>query len=469
MSGDDNEVLLRHLVRKRAAETPDAVAVLHPDGSETTFAALDALVDRRAAACGSPAGRTPVVVPSDATGVATVHGVWRAGGSVVLLSPLLPPSERDRRAAETLRAPAVPGEAAVIFTSGTTGRPKGAVLTFAGIAGALRTIGSGIGLADGRAPTIPARSPSPTFMSLAHIGGFFASLNALYQGKPLLPVARFRAGEVFDLVPRFGLTILRLSPAMLHDLAHWPEDRSLAPVRTASVGSAALSVATRRRFEERYGIPVLDNYGQTEFGGAIAFERYEDVKAGRRPVGSVGRVAPGVEVRIVDAEGAAVETGAVGEIWARAPSALAAYLEDGAVVDPRRNGWVPTGDLGRLDGGGFLYLTGRIRDVIVCGGFNVYPAMVEAVIERHPGVLESAVAGLPDERLGEIPVAAIAVSAANGPVDTVALARSLRDDLAPYEIPRRFLTVTRIPRNDTGKPDRAAILAFFAGPAASTD
>jgi long-chain acyl-CoA synthetase len=473
--------VLRALLRDRAAHVPESVALYQPSGDVTTFDELQRMADELGRALPAGPSRVAVRITNTPIGIAAAHAVWQRGSSAVLLGPRLPRREVERRLAETGCAavvdldggapavrpvasePAPPAgdEALVVFTSGTTGRPKGALLTTRSIAASVGSIADGVGMSGGRLPTNPPRSPSPTFLPLFHVGGLLGTITAMYLGKPTLIVDRWSVDDVFDLVPRFGLTMLRLAPPMLHDLATAPGDRSLRPVKVISVGSAALSEGLRRRIEERYGVVVLNNYGQTELSGAIAFERYDDVKAGRRPPGTVGRIAPGVEVRVVDADGRDVPAGEPGELWARTPGALEAYVVDGAVVDPRRDGWVTTGDIGSVDAEGFVHLLGRAGDVVVCGGFNVYPAVVEAALARVPGVVDAAVVGVDDERLGEIPVAVVTVEDSCGvDVDRVQLA--LRDELAPYELPRRLAVVDAVPRTELGKPDRAAIVALVS-------
>ncbi len=206
-------------------------------------------------------------------------------------------------------------------------------------------------------------------------------------------------------------------------------------------------------------MPVLRNYGQTEFAGAIAFERPDDVGAGRRPPGSVGRAAPGVEVRIVDADGVELPRGCIGEIQARAASAMSGYLDaDGRLSATTTGSWIATGDLGALDSDGFVSVVGRVKDLILCGGFNVYPAQVESALNRIDGVVDSAVAGVADDRLGEIPVAVV-VGAAG--LTEQGLRQSLRAELAAYELPRRIRFVAAIPRLDTGKVDRVTVAALL--------
>jgi long-chain acyl-CoA synthetase len=350
----------------------------------------------------------------------------------------------------------------VMFTSGTTGTPKGASLTFAALRGSVAGIASGIGLPEeGRAPKQPARDPRIVLVPIAHMGGFLGVLTAWWLGKPALLVSKFSTERVFDLAARYRLGVLGLTPAMVWELA---EDRSGTPlpgVDSVTVGTAAIPEATRLTFEDKYVIPVLRNYGQTEFAGAIAFERPQDVADGKRPDGTVGRVAPGVEVTILDAEGLPVGPGEVGEIAARAASAMSGYLgTDGRPADPGQ--WLRTGDLGRLDDDGFLFVVGRVRDMIVCGGFNIYPAQLEAALNELPEVADSAVNAVPDERLGEVPIAAV-VLREGAAADAESVRSALRNTLAAYELPRRIAFVDEIPRHESGKIDRDAVARLVEG------
>jgi fatty-acyl-CoA synthase/O-succinylbenzoic acid--CoA ligase len=354
------------------------------------------------------------------------------------------------------RQSAPDGEAVVMFTSGTTGKPKGASLTFAALRGSLVGIAAGNSLADdGRLPRVPARGPRLVLVPVAHMGGFLAVLTAWWLGKPALLVEKFSPRLVIDLAHRYRIGVLAMTPAMVWEMAQLDDTAQLPGINSASVGTAAVPEATRTAFEEKYGIPLLRNYGQTEFAGAIAFERPADVGAGLRPPGTVGRIAPGVEVAILDPDDVSLPTGLIGEIAARAASRMSGYLgADGKPADPGH--WLRTGDLGKLDDDGFVYVVGRVRDMVVCGGFNVYPAQVEAALNELPEVADSAVAGLPDERLGELPVAAVVLQPQVS-TDAETIRQQLRTRLAAYELPRRLIFVDAIPRLDTGKVDRPAV------------
>lgn len=462
------------ILTRSATAAPDGIGLI-VDGVEYTYGQL-AAASARVASQLAPGTRVLARLGNTAASIVAIHAAWRAGCSLVTTSTMVPETAVRRRATETAvatllepakglvvavtdtgtRNPSPPGEAVVMFTSGTTGTPKGASLSFAALRGSLAGIARGTGLNDGgRAPSTPARAPRVVFVPIAHMGGFLGVLTAWWLGKPALLVEKFSPERVFELADRYRLGVLGLTPAMVWEMAQIKDSKPLPGVDSVIVGTAAIPEATRLAFQAKYGVPVLRNYGQTEFAGAIAFERPDDVAAGRRPEGTVGRVAPGVEVAIIDAAGSIVPTGDVGEITARAASAMTGYL-DSAGVPSAPTAWLRTGDLGILDQDGFLYIVGRVRDMVVCGGFNVYPAQVEAALNQLAEVADSAVAGIPDDRLGEIPVAAVVLRDGCA-TDADSIREGLRSHLAAYELPRRVVFVDAIPRHDSGKVDRDSV------------
>jgi len=248
------------------------------------------------------------------------------------------------------------------------------------------------------------------------------------------------------LLARWDIDQLQLTPAMIHMLATTDEPLDLSSVKYVTSGTAPLSIATRERFEKRYGVPVMQAYGMSETG-AVAQERYEDVVAGRRGPGSVGRIAEGVDVLIrpLDDDRPAGE----GEILVRTDELTTEFI-GGAKVPLDEDGWFPTGDVGRIDDG-ILYITGRVQEKIIVGGFNVYPAEVEDAVRRSPLVRDAVVVSVPDERLGEIPVAGVVWA---GEPDPDALIAQLRADLAGYKVPRSLFTLDAVPLTPREKVDR---------------
>lgn len=470
------------ILARSAAKAPDSTALI-VDGVEHTFGRLDKAAAELSAQL-VPNTRVLARLGNDAASIVAIHAAWRAGCSIVTASTMVPQSEVDRRITETavsavltpvaadslrvdladtgVRQPGPASEAVIMFTSGTTGTPKGASLSFSALRGSLAGIAAGTGLPDeGRGPAQPARGPRIVLVPIAHMGGFLGVLTAWWLGKPALLVQKFTAERVFELAGRYRLGVLGLTPAMVWELAQDTGDRALPGVDSVIVGTAAIPEATRLNFEAKYSVPVLRNYGQTEFAGAIAFERPQDVAAGRRPEGTVGRVAPGVDVAILDSEGLQVAPGEVGEIAARAASAMSGYLD--ADGNPSNiDDWLRTGDLGRIDADGFLFVVGRVRDMIVCGGFNIYPAQVEAALNALPEIADSAVGAIADERLGEVPVATVVLDR-GAETDAKSVRAALRSRLAAYELPRRVVFVDAIPRHETGKVDRDAVSRLVEG------
>jgi acyl-CoA synthetase (AMP-forming)/AMP-acid ligase II len=268
----------------------------------------------------------------------------------------------------------------------------------------------------------------------------------MWIGRPSVVVPRFTVPAVRALLTRFDMDTLQLTPTMLHMMANAEESLDLQGVKYVTSGTAPLSIDTRERFEERYGVPVMQAYGMSEVG-AVAQERYDDVVAGRRGPGSVGRIAAGVEVKIRHLDDD--RPGGEGEILVRTDEATTEFI-GGERVPVDEGGWFATGDVGRMDDD-ILYITGRVQEKIIVGGFNVYPAEVEDVARRSALVSDAVVVGVPDERLGEVPVAGIVWAGAR---DDTALLEQMRGDLAHYKVPRALFSLERVPLTPRDKVDR---------------
>jgi len=343
-------------------------------------------------------------------------------------------------------------EAVAIFTSGTTGAPKGITHTHADIVASARRVAAGYArTSDYRPEPAPAHlAPGTHFNPFGHMAGYSRLAFRMWIGRPLVIVPRFTVAAAKALLDRFDLDTLQLSPTMIHMLAMTEESLDLGHVKYVTSGTAPLSVATRERFETRFGVPVMQAYGMTEVG-AVAQERLDDVRAGRRGPGSVGRLAAGVEVKIrtLDDDRPAGE----GEILVRTDEASEEFI-GGAPVPVDDEGWFATGDVGRLDDG-ILYITGRAQEKIIVGGFNVYPAEVEDAARRSSLVQDAVVVGVPDDRLGECPVAGIVWE---GEPDEEALVADLRAELAAYKVPRRLFRLDAVPLTARDKVDRRRAL-----------
>ncbi|HEX3842130.1 MAG TPA: class I adenylate-forming enzyme family protein [Acidimicrobiales bacterium] len=371
------------------------------------------------------------------------------GGEGVGTEPFTPPDE-DRVPG---RAPAL-----VLLTSGSSGAPKGVVLShdnaWANLAATVSAFRSKAGptpLSDRRRPPNLIANP------LSHSGGVVRLLLGLYVGRGIVMLRKFDAIAALRAVRRHGIDNLTINPTMLRMLLEdLPADASLDPVRYVSSGTAPLPEALRLRFEDRFGVPVLQSYGQTETFGAVAIENARDVLGGRRRPGSVGRVLPAIELRILGEDGEEVPVGTPGEICVISPASTQRYLGTDA-VPVGEDGWLHTGDLGRLDADGYLFIVGRKRDIIICGGFNIVPEELEAALAVDEAVRAAAVFGLPDERLGEIPVALV-----ESDDDAEAVLRRVGGVVSAYKRPRKLFVVDHIPRLPNGKVDKVSSQAMAA-------
>jgi fatty-acyl-CoA synthase len=343
-----------------------------------------------------------------------------------------------------------PDDLLLVYTSGTTGEPKGALHTqhgmLANIAIALAV--QGLTAADRVLAVLP----------LFHVGGLCIQvLPALAAGAAIKLHARFDPAAWLHDVATWQPSTSLLVPAVMQALlAHpdWPA-ADLAHLRFVNSGSSIVPVALIEAFHAR-GVPVAQVYGSTETGPFSIALRPDQATA---HVGSVGRPAPGVELRLLDAAGGEAAAGAVGEIALRAPNLMRAYhrLAPGAgFVGGRADGWFATGDLARADADGFVTVVGRNKDMIISGGENIDPVEIENLAADWPGVAEAAVVGLPDARWGEVPVLVLAAHDGAG-IDVAALARHLTERLARFKQPRRILLVDHLPRTALGQVQKAAL------------
>lgn len=366
----------------------------------------------------------------------------------------------------TPSAPLIPPDpdavACIFFTSGTTGLPKGITHTHRDFVDGARKVASAYAKSDTYRPrTAPAHlAPGVVFNPFGHTAGYGRLGFRLWIGRPSILLPRFSVAAVRSILDRYEFDSLQLSPAMVYMLATTEEPLSLGSIAYVTSGTAPLAIATRERFERRFGIPVMQAYGMTEVG-TIAQERFEDVKAERRGPGSVGRIAQGVEIRIREPEGGPdVASGEDGEIYVRTNEMPTEFV-GGSKVPVDEDGWFATGDLGHLDEHPILYLTGRVQEKLIVGGFNVYPAEIEDVARQSDGVLDVVVVAVADERLGEIPVAGVVWQ---GEPNDQRLIAELRAQLAHYKVPRFIFNLNEIPLTPRDKVDRraAAVLAKVA-------
>jgi acyl-CoA synthetase (AMP-forming)/AMP-acid ligase II len=339
--------------------------------------------------------------------------------------------------------------AAIFFTSGTTGLPKGITYTHGDFVTAAKRIAGGYARNTGYRPSAapPQLAPGVVFNPFGHTAGFIRLSFRMWIGRATVLIPKFTVPAARAYLARYAPDSLQLTPTMIHMLATSENAPDLSGLTYVTSGTAPLSAVTRELFETRFGVPVMQAYGMTEVG-TVSQERLADVLAGRRGPGSVGRIATGVEVRIrplADEDRPAGE----GEILVRGKEMPAEFV-GGAAVPLDGDGFFATGDIGRLDDG-ILYITGRAQEKIIVGGFNVYPAEVEDAARRSPLVRDAVVVGVPDDRLGERPVAGIVW---DGEPDTAALLAQLRAGLAAYKVPREVFAIDAVPLTPRDKVDR---------------
>jgi malonyl-CoA/methylmalonyl-CoA synthetase len=328
--------------------------------------------------------------------------------------------------------------AVLVYTSGTTGRAKGAVLTHGNLAANARNL-----LAAWR---ITHADRYLAVLPLFHVHGLGNGVCSwLASGCRMRLVERFEHEKALALFEESAPTLFFGVPTIYRRLLDWPEEaarRVGARARLFVSGSAPLPASVFERFRAMFGHAILERYGMTETLMTLG----NPLEGERRP-GTVGQPFPGVEARIVDEDGRDVESGEVGKLLVRGPTAFPGYWRrPDATAAAFADGWFRTGDLARRSPDGYYTLEGRASDLVITGGFNVYPREVEAVLLEQPGVREVAVAGAPDERKGEVPVAWFV-----GDADPVALTAACRAALASFKVPRTFVRVAALPRNALGK------------------
>jgi acyl-CoA synthetase (AMP-forming)/AMP-acid ligase II len=472
----------------------DAVAAADParaaliiDGRSIDYGELEATVRQCAAglsAHGVVAGqRVAVVDGGSRLSIATMLGAARIGAAAALMNPALTPPElrgllknagcadvavaghahvdrlRDAGApavlteAELARGPSPASgtdvtdapddaDALILFTSGTTGRPKAVGITSRRLTMRIR------GMA---APFRADARPSIGMMCVPffHVGGALGALGSLYSGNTLVVQARFDAGEWLRLVSEHRVATTFMVPTMLQRILDHPDFAStdLTSLVAIAYGAAAAPITlVRRAMAALPHVAFANVFGQTETLGAYTTLLPDDHRDPAR-AGSVGRPLPGVEVRVVDPDtGNEVEPGTVGELWVNTTQNVT-------------EGWLHTGDLARQDSAGYIFPSGRLSDTINRGGEKFGPIEVEEALRSHPAVADVAVAGIADEELGQRVGAAVVTCA---PVTLAELRSHCRDLIAYFKLPERLAVVDQIPYSATGKVSRHQIAALIS-------
>jgi long-chain acyl-CoA synthetase len=482
---------LATILTESAARDPDRVA-LKLDDVEVTYGFLDgatALMAGLLAEKGiAPGDRVGIMLPNVPYFAVCYYGALRAGAVVVPMNVLLKRREvefyaRDPEAkllfawhgfAEDAQAGAEdagvecvlvePGEfeqmvgaaqprpkvadtddadtAVILYTSGTTGTPKGAELTHAGLA---RNCEIARGVFDLGTDAV-ALGALPLF----HAFGQTCGLNATIAGGGTLTlIPRFDPGKALEIIERDGVTVFEGVPTMYNAILHHPgaESFDTSTLEVCVSGGAAMPVEVMHGFEEKFGCKVLEGYGLSETSPVASFNHPDR----ERKAGSIGTPVEGVEMKVVDDEGADLPAGEVGEIVIRGHNVMKGYWNrPDATAEAIRDGWFHTGDMAKIDEDGYFFIVDRKKDMIIRGGYNVYPREIEEVLYEHPAVREVAVVGVPHDELGEEVGAAVALKAG-----AEATPDELRDhvkaQVAAYKYPRLVWLVEDLPKGPTGK------------------
>ena len=490
---------LGSLLERAAAAQPDHIA-LRMDDLTLTYARLREAAGRMSALLAAhgvrPGDRVGIMLPNVPAFPISFYGALAAGAVVVPMNPLLKSREvayylGDSGARVVLAWHAAAGEAAkgaadagaeaiavetpdlagslaefvpatgdpgrhdqddavILYTSGTTGRPKGAELTHAGL----------VRNAEITARTLLKNHAGDVTMGclpLFHVFGLTCGLNAAVAAAGTLTLLpRFDPARALEIIQRDKVTIFEGVPTMYAAMLHLPQaDPAMAAtLRVCASGGASLPVEILRGFEEKFGCMILEGYGLSETSPVASFNHPDKV---RKP-GSIGTPIEGVEMRLVDDSGQTVPGGEIGEIAIRGHNVMKGYWnkpEATAEAIMRGEGevgggWFRTGDMARVDSDGYYYIVDRKKDLIIRGGYNVYPREIEEVLHEHPAVTEVAVIGIPHPDLGEEVGAAVALKpgASATPEELRAFAR---DRVAAYKYPRRVWLVDSLPKGPTGK------------------
>jgi len=416
-------------------------ATFVPLNTAYTFAELDYFLGDAAPtlAVVRPADREQVQAIAAARGVKHVETLDdRGGGSLLEISGTAP--ESATHDPSTL--------AALLYTSGTTGRSKGAMLTRANLASNAMTLA--------QAWRFTASDVLLHALPIFHVHGLFVAINTvLASGSSMLFLSKFDADEIVRLLPR--ATVMMGVPTFYTRLLQHPElnKDTVRNVRLFVSGSAPLLAETHREFQARTGHAILERYGMSE-----TLMNTSNPHDGQRIPGSVGPALPGVEVRITDPDSGAVltEPDTIGMIEVRGPNVFSGYwrMPEKTAAEFRADGFFITGDLGKRDAQGYVYIVGRGKDLIITGGYNVYPIEVELEIDALPGVNESAVIGVPHPDFGE-GVTAVVVPHKNATLDEATLRGALESRLARFKLPKRIVFVAELPRNTMGKVQKSAL------------
>ncbi len=475
-----------------AQRDADGVA-LKLDDAEVTYGQLDdasARIARLLADRGFEAGdRVGVMLPNVPYFPVVYYGILRAGGVVVPMNPLLKGREVEffledpgakllfawhdfaeaaEAGAEQTGAELVsvkPGEfeelvagaeprtemveredsdtAVILYTSGTTGKPKGAELTHANLR-------RNVEVAAGTLGEIQDDDVLLGALPLFHSFGQTCGLNSsVYAGAVLSLIPRFDPKKALEIIDRDKVTIFQGVPTMYSAMLNCDsrDEYDVSSLRLCMSGGSAMPVEVMRKFEEAFDCKVLEGYGLSETSPVASFNHPDR----ERKPGSIGTPIEGVEMRVVDDDGNEVPDGDVGEIAIRGHNVMKGYWNrDDATEEAITDGWFATGDMAKVDEDGYFFIVDRKKELIIRGGYNVYPREVEEVLYEHPAVIEAAVVGVPDDDLGE-EVGAAVVLAEGEDADADTLKEYVKEQVAAYKYPRKIWFPDELPKGPTGK------------------
>jgi long-chain acyl-CoA synthetase len=450
------------LLERTARRAPDTAALVWNDGA---LAWQD--LERRAGGFARSlvergvkvADRIALLIPNRWPFVVALWGGLKTGATVVPLNPLLAPEERSRvlahlsprlvvdavadEEADWPGMPVIDSPALILYTSGSTGEPKGAVLSHAALAFSSRSWAEPV-MALGPEDRVLAALP------FSHSYGLNGALLApLSAGATVVMLERFSPEDVLAAIARQRVTVFPGVATMFRRLLDSPALASadLSSLRLALSGAAPCPWELAQEWQGRTGVRILRGYGMTELFRPISYLAGDATDV----PDAIGRAVPGVEARAVDEDGQPVSAGEVGELWIRSPAVLDGYLDDpGETRAVLEHGWFKTGDLVTITPDGFIHIAGRRRELILRGGYSVFPVEVETALLTHPAVAEAAVIGVPHVELGE-DVVAFATLHAGSRARPEQLVAHCKERLAAYKYPRRVVIVDQLPKGPTGK------------------
>jgi long-chain acyl-CoA synthetase len=496
---------LATILTDSAAARPDGVA-LRLDDAEFTYKLLDEASARVATLLKSkglqPGDRVGIMLPNVPYFPVAYYGVLRAGGVVVPMNVLLKGrevayylsdsgaklllawhdfGEAARQGAQEAGAELIdvkPGEiegiifahepdpevaqcadddtAVLLYTSGTTGTPKGAELTHDNLKRNAQLFSTTLAGLDENAVTLGAL---PLFHSFGQTCGMNATISA---GGCLTLIPRFDPAKALEIIQRDKVTVFLGVPTMYGAMLHLPEhgDYDTSTLEVCGSGGASLPVELLRNFEAAFDCKILEGYGLSETSPVASFNHPDK----ERKPGSIGTPIEGVEMKVVDEDDNDVPAGEVGEIVIRGHNVMKGYWNRAdATEEVMRGGWFHSGDMAKVDEDGYFFIVDRKKDLIIRGGYNVYPREIEEVLYEHPAVREAAVVAVPHDDLGEEVGAAVVLKDGED-ADADAIREYVKENVAAYKYPRQIWFVDELPKGPTGKilkreievPERAA-------------